>query len=112
MNVCTVLILIVITIFWFVSPLVPPLGVLFIAGCGADFLINICLTILGYLPGHIHAFYLMYVFYERREAALAGILPAEQAPGVYSDRINTGGVRGYSTLYEQRNDQSRDQGGL
>ncbi|KAJ6256630.1 hypothetical protein Dda_8495 [Drechslerella dactyloides] len=82
----------------------PPLGVLILAGCGPDFLINICLTILGYFPGHIHAFYLMYVFYERREAALAGILPTEDAPGVYSDRINSGGVKGYETLYSQRDE--------
>ena len=26
---------------------VPPLGVFLIAGCGADFLINLCLTLLG-----------------------------------------------------------------
>ncbi|KAF2764050.1 hypothetical protein EJ03DRAFT_332198 [Teratosphaeria nubilosa] len=33
---------------------VPPLGAFFVAGCGADLLINILLTILGYFPGHIH----------------------------------------------------------
>lgn len=34
------------------SPLpVPPVGVAMIAGCGADLLINICLTLLGYVPG-------------------------------------------------------------
>lgn len=38
-------------------PLVPPVGVYCVAGCGADLLINICLTILGYFPGHIQ-----YVF--------------------------------------------------
>ncbi|KAK4517135.1 Peptide chain release factor 1, mitochondrial [Mucor velutinosus] len=39
--------------------LFPPLGVLMMFGCGADLCINLCLTFLGYLPGHIHAFYLM-----------------------------------------------------
>lgn len=34
---------------------VPPIGVYCVAGCGADLLINIALTILGYFPGHIHA---------------------------------------------------------
>lgn len=29
----------------------PPLGVFLERGCGADLLINICLTILGYIPG-------------------------------------------------------------
>ncbi|KAG6359613.1 hypothetical protein INS49_013135 [Diaporthe citri] len=33
----------------------PPLGVFFERGCGADLLINILLTILGYIPGIIHA---------------------------------------------------------
>jgi uncharacterized membrane protein YqaE (UPF0057 family) len=36
------ILLIIITIF------VPPIGVFIISGCGADLLINICLTILGY----------------------------------------------------------------
>jgi uncharacterized membrane protein YqaE (UPF0057 family) len=35
--------------------LLPPLGVFLERGCGADLLINICLTILGYIPGIIHA---------------------------------------------------------
>jgi Proteolipid membrane potential modulator len=38
-----------------------------ISGCGADLLVNICLTLLGYFPGHIHAFYLEYVYFDRRE---------------------------------------------
>ena len=62
-----------------------------ISGCGADFLINICLTILGYFPGHIHAFYLEYVYFDRREKARLGQLTAKRAPGVYSERIQTGG---------------------
>lgn len=28
---------------------VPPVGVVIVAGCGADVLINICLTLLGYV---------------------------------------------------------------
>ncbi|TVY17806.1 Plasma membrane proteolipid [Lachnellula arida] len=35
----------------------PPLGVFLERGCGADLLINILLTILGYIPGIIHALY-------------------------------------------------------
>jgi len=38
----------------------PPAGAFFVAGCGCDLLINILLTILGYIPGHIHAFWLIY----------------------------------------------------
>ncbi|KAF8468173.1 hypothetical protein BDZ91DRAFT_656409, partial [Kalaharituber pfeilii] len=37
--------------------LVPPLGVISIAGCGGDLVINIILTSLGYLPGVLHALY-------------------------------------------------------
>ncbi|OJJ51708.1 hypothetical protein ASPZODRAFT_12521 [Penicilliopsis zonata CBS 506.65] len=37
--------------------ILPPLGVFLERGCGADLLINICLTILGWLPGIIHALY-------------------------------------------------------
>ena len=33
------------------NPLVPPVGVFMIAGCGADLFVNVCLTILGYFPG-------------------------------------------------------------
>jgi uncharacterized membrane protein YqaE (UPF0057 family) len=35
--------------------ILPPLGVFLERGCGADLLINILLTILGYIPGIIHA---------------------------------------------------------
>ncbi|KAH7914992.1 hypothetical protein BJ138DRAFT_1142718 [Hygrophoropsis aurantiaca] len=37
----------------------PPLGVFLERGCGADFLINILLTILGWVPGIIHALYII-----------------------------------------------------
>ncbi|SAL97809.1 hypothetical protein [Absidia glauca] len=47
--------------------LLPPLGVFFMKGCGADFWINLCLTILGYIPGHIHAFYVMVKEREKRQ---------------------------------------------
>ncbi|KAJ5795476.1 uncharacterized protein N7518_004016 [Penicillium psychrosexuale] len=41
--------------------ILPPLGVFLERGCGADFLINILLTILGWIPGVIHAMYLHYL---------------------------------------------------
>ncbi|KAI0264719.1 hypothetical protein BC834DRAFT_782903, partial [Gloeopeniophorella convolvens] len=43
-----------------VAIIFPPAAAAFITGCSCDLLINICLTILGYLPGHIHAFWLIY----------------------------------------------------
>jgi uncharacterized membrane protein YqaE (UPF0057 family) len=79
------LLLILITIF------IPPIGVFLVAGCGMDLFINILLTLLGYFPGHIHAFYLLFVFYKRRDEARAGIYDARPAPGVYSQRVQNGG---------------------
>jgi len=37
----------------------PPLAVFFKRGCAADFLINICLSILGWIPGVIHAWWVI-----------------------------------------------------
>ncbi|TKX23648.1 plasma membrane proteolipid [Elsinoe australis] len=42
-----------------VAIIVPPIGVFLERGCGADLLINILLTILGYIPGIIHALYII-----------------------------------------------------
>lgn len=52
---CEQLIEIIIAIF------LPPLAVFLAAGCNADFLINILLTILGYIPGIIHALWIILV---------------------------------------------------
>ncbi|KAK8869964.1 hypothetical protein IAR55_000534 [Kwoniella newhampshirensis] len=43
-----------------VAIIFPPAAAAIITGCSCDLLINILLTILGYLPGHIHAFWLIY----------------------------------------------------
>lgn len=39
--------------------ILPPLGVFLEKGCGSDLCINIILTLLGYLPGIIHALYII-----------------------------------------------------
>lgn len=39
------------------SIILPPLAVALTHGLGKNFLINVLLTILGWLPGVIHAFY-------------------------------------------------------
>lgn len=41
------------------SILLPPLGVFLQVGIGAQFWINILLTLLGYIPGIIHAVYII-----------------------------------------------------
>lgn len=43
----------------------PPLGVFLKRGCGGSFLLNVLLTILGYIPGIAHAVYIiMYVTHQ------------------------------------------------
>ncbi|GAO49182.1 hypothetical protein G7K_3340-t1 [Saitoella complicata NRRL Y-17804] len=61
---CAAFLLVILTI------LVPPLAVFITTGCSVDFVINIFLTILGYIPGIIHAFYVEYKYARlEREAA-------------------------------------------
>jgi len=43
-----------------VTILFPPVAVAFITGCSCDLLLNIVLSIFGYVPGCIHAFWLIY----------------------------------------------------
>eukprot|EP01032_Pedospumella_encystans_P011213 gene11213-13053_t len=43
------------------SILFPPLGVAMKRGCGRDLVINILLTLCGYLPGMIHAAFIVCV---------------------------------------------------
>jgi uncharacterized membrane protein YqaE (UPF0057 family) len=48
------------------SILLPPLGVFLTVGLGSTFLINVLLTLLGWLPGVIHA---LWVISKRSEQA-------------------------------------------
>ncbi|RKF58520.1 Plasma membrane proteolipid 3 [Erysiphe neolycopersici] len=75
----------------------PPLGVFIVAGCSTDLLINILLTLLGFFPGIVHALYVQYIYYDRREKSQAGRFIADRAPGVYSERVQNGG-HGYGTI--------------
>ncbi|GAA5993589.1 hypothetical protein JCM10908_000128 [Rhodotorula pacifica] len=43
-----------------VAILFPPAAAGILTGCSCDLFINIALTLLGYIPGHLHAFYLIY----------------------------------------------------
>lgn len=45
-------------ILYIIAFFVPPVAVLLRAGfCSSDFLLNVLLTLLGFLPGMLHAFY-------------------------------------------------------
>ncbi|KAI8822862.1 putative cation transport-related protein [Fimicolochytrium jonesii] len=47
-------------IFKFIAAVIlPPLGVFLERGCSIDVLINLALTILGFIPGIIHAFWII-----------------------------------------------------
>jgi uncharacterized membrane protein YqaE (UPF0057 family) len=41
------------------SVIIPPLGVFLKVGIGVQFWINILLTLLGYIPGVLHALYII-----------------------------------------------------
>ncbi len=41
------------------SVIIPPLGVFLQVGLGAQFWLNVLLTLLGYIPGLIHAIYII-----------------------------------------------------
>lgn len=42
-----------------ISIVIPPLGVFLQVGLGKDFWINVLLTLLGYLPGLVHAIWII-----------------------------------------------------
>lgn len=42
-----------------IAILLPPLGVFLQVGLGLQFWVNILLTLLGYIPGIIHAIYII-----------------------------------------------------
>ncbi|HAA28503.1 MAG TPA: YqaE/Pmp3 family membrane protein [Cyanobacteria bacterium UBA8553] len=42
-----------------IAILLPPLGVFLQVGIGVDFWINILLTLLGYVPGLVHAIWII-----------------------------------------------------
>ncbi|KIL62255.1 hypothetical protein M378DRAFT_798724 [Amanita muscaria Koide BX008] len=50
----------------------PPAAAAMVAGCSCDLLINIALTILGYFPGLIHSFWLIYKKMQAEERYGAG----------------------------------------
>lgn len=53
-NTCADLALVLLSIF------LPPVAVIFKCGlCSADFVINVALCVLGFIPGLIHAWYII-----------------------------------------------------
>ncbi|KAG2181041.1 hypothetical protein INT43_008623 [Umbelopsis isabellina] len=50
-----------------IALLFPPAAVAMITGCGADVCINRLYPKLGYLPGHVHAFWIIWRKYDAEE---------------------------------------------
>ncbi|KAI0711114.1 UPF0057-domain-containing protein [Cerioporus squamosus] len=89
-----------------VAILFPPAAAAFITGCSCDLLINILLTILGYLPGHLHAFWLIYKKMQAEERYGRGgyiyvgngeYQAAYAQPGVVPPQANYGATGGAYT---------------
>src|SRR5918994_1815503 len=64
-----------------IAILLPPLGVFLQVGIGKQFWINILLTILGYIPGIVHA-----VWVPREKRAVPGRSVALKAPAASTTR--------------------------
>lgn len=64
-----------------------------------DCLLTFKSSLPSYFPGHLHAFYLEWVYYDRREQAREGRFTASRAPGIYSDKVQAGG-NGYGTVVQ------------
>ncbi|GFZ48638.1 Plasma membrane proteolipid 3 [Saitozyma sp. JCM 24511] len=47
-------------VLYIIAIFLPPLAVFARTGCGADVLINILLWFFGWIPGTIHAFYIIW----------------------------------------------------
>jgi hypothetical protein len=63
-----------------------------------DFIVNILLTILGFIPGLIHGLYVLYIYYDRRDQIAQGRPATGRAPGIYSDKVQSGGGATYGTM--------------
>ncbi len=50
--------------FFFLGLVVPPFGIFLTVGVGPDLLINVVLTLLGWIPGSIHATWVIAKKYE------------------------------------------------
>lgn len=61
-----------------VSFFFPPAAVAIKTGCSVDLLINICLCVLGAVPGIIHAFYIVHKYNENQEDIETGGLQYER----------------------------------
>lgn len=65
----------------------PPAAVGIKTGCSVDLLINICLCVLGAIPGIIHGFYIVHKYNEYQEDLESGGLQYERLPQDNNQRV-------------------------
>jgi hypothetical protein len=65
------------------------------------------LTINSYIPGYIHAFYLLHIWQDRRKQYLTGNPPKSRAPFVFSEKIQSGGSWGAAYRRNKNAEQTR-----
>ncbi len=53
-----------------IAIVLPPLGVFLQVGFGKDFWINILLTLLGYIPGLVHAIWIIAKKWDKSDRAM------------------------------------------
>ncbi|KUJ08444.1 uncharacterized protein LY89DRAFT_764570 [Mollisia scopiformis] len=68
----------------------PFAGTFIVAGCGPDGFITLVLCLCGYLPGIIHALYVVITWNKRAEARGKGIKHEKEAPIIFSERVQMG----------------------
>lgn len=68
----------------------PPAAVGIKTGCSVDLLINICLCVLGAIPGIIHGFYIVHKYNETQEDIETGGLHYERVPAEDPSRVAYG----------------------
>ncbi|KAI7862639.1 hypothetical protein BDF14DRAFT_1853264 [Spinellus fusiger] len=67
-----------------------PIAVLVKRGCGVDFLINLCLFVLGAFPGIIHGFYIVHKYNDSVEDIERGGLSYQRIPNDEPTRVSYG----------------------
>ena len=70
----------------------PPLAVYLLCGVGEDLLVNLCFFLLAVLPSHIHAWYISWIYFNRKRRVRKGRYPGPPKPMIFSRRIQNGGA--------------------
>jgi uncharacterized membrane protein YqaE (UPF0057 family) len=75
-----------------INILFPPLAVLVLCGPETDLIVNCLLFLAAVIPSHVHAFYISCTYFNRKRKARKGVYPGKWRWGIYSERVQNGGV--------------------